>query len=67
MKVAWFSPLNPRRSGISDYSEALLLNLGGRAEIEIFVEDSRPENPEIQKAFPVRHWSELETEHSGAP
>jgi glycosyltransferase involved in cell wall biosynthesis/SAM-dependent methyltransferase len=60
MKLAYFSPLNPRRSGISDYSEALLPYLGKRADIDIFVEDYRPENQEIAQLFPVRQWQEFE-------
>lgn len=36
MRVAFFSPLPPARSGIADYSAALLTNLDGLAEIETF-------------------------------
>jgi glycosyltransferase involved in cell wall biosynthesis/SAM-dependent methyltransferase len=60
MKLAYFSPLNPRRSGISDYSEALLPYLGKHAEIDIFVEDYHAENQEIARLFPVRPWEEFE-------
>src|SRR5258706_215787 len=60
MKLAYFSPLNPRRSGISDYSEALLPHLGKLADIEIFVEDYAVENKEISQLFPVRHWREFD-------
>ena len=66
MKLAYFSPLNPRRSGISDYSEALLPHLGKHAEIDIFVEDYRPENQEIAHLFPVRPWQEFERRHYDA-
>jgi glycosyltransferase involved in cell wall biosynthesis/SAM-dependent methyltransferase len=64
MRLAYFSPLNPRRSGISDYSEALLPHLGRLAEVEVFLEDYRPENHEIEKLFPVRDWHEFEAEHA---
>ncbi len=64
MRLAYFSPLNPRRSGISDYSEALLPHLARLADIEVFVEDYRPENHDIEKLLPVRHWREFEAEHA---
>ncbi len=60
MKLAYFSPLNPRRSGISDYSEALLPHLGKLAEIEIFVEDYAVENAEIARLCPVHDWRAFE-------
>jgi glycosyltransferase involved in cell wall biosynthesis len=39
MRVAWFSPLPPDRSGIAAYSAELLLQLASRHEIEAFVDD----------------------------
>jgi len=36
MRVAFFSPLPPARSGIADYSEALLVSLKPLAEVEVF-------------------------------
>lgn len=39
MRVAFFSPLPPRKSGIADYSAALLEPLSRLAEVEVF-EDS---------------------------
>jgi glycosyltransferase involved in cell wall biosynthesis/SAM-dependent methyltransferase len=36
MRVAFFSPLPPARSGIADYSQALLEPLGRLAEVEVF-------------------------------
>ncbi len=38
MRIAFFSPLPPARSGIADYSEALLAQLRGMAEVETFTE-----------------------------
>jgi glycosyltransferase involved in cell wall biosynthesis len=38
MRVAFFSPLPPARSGIADYSEALLGELTRLAAVEVFVE-----------------------------
>ena len=51
MKLAYFSPLNPQPSGISDYSEELLPYLAAEAEITLFVDGFEPTNPEIGARF----------------
>jgi 2-polyprenyl-3-methyl-5-hydroxy-6-metoxy-1,4-benzoquinol methylase/glycosyltransferase involved in cell wall biosynthesis len=51
MKLAYFSPLNPQPSGISDYSEELLPYLATDAEITLFVDGFKPSNPEIRGQF----------------
>src|ERR1041385_1792456 len=38
MRVAYFSPLPPARSGIADYSAAVLEPLGRMAQVETFTE-----------------------------
>ena len=38
MLLAYFSPLNPQPSGISDYSEELLPQLAEGADITLFVD-----------------------------
>lgn len=48
MRLAYFSPLNPQPSGISDYSEELLPHLVRRAEIDLFVDGFTPSNPEVR-------------------
>jgi 2-polyprenyl-3-methyl-5-hydroxy-6-metoxy-1,4-benzoquinol methylase/glycosyltransferase involved in cell wall biosynthesis len=47
MKLAYFSPLSPQRSGISDYSEELLPYLEEAAEITLFVDGFAPTNREV--------------------
>jgi len=42
MRVAFFSPLPPARSGIADYSEALIESLKPLAELEVFSSGSQP-------------------------
>ena len=42
MKLAVFSPLNPLRSGISDYTEQLLPYLARFADVDLFVAGFRP-------------------------
>ncbi|HYG12202.1 MAG TPA: glycosyltransferase family 4 protein [Pyrinomonadaceae bacterium] len=51
LRLAYFSPLNPRRSGISDYSEELLPHLARGAEIDLFVDGFKPSNPELLERF----------------
>lgn len=47
MRLAFFSPLNPIASGISDYSEELLPLLAREFDIELVVEGYRPTNPAL--------------------
>ncbi len=42
MRVAFFSPLPPSKSGIADYSETLLENLKRYAEVEVFTVAADP-------------------------
>lgn len=52
--LAYFSPLNPQASGISDYSEELLVDLMGYFEIKIFVNGIQPTNKFIVENFEIR-------------
>src|SRR5580693_6458019 len=45
MRIAFFSPLPPTRSGIADYSEAVLSPLRQLAQVETFTEISRDFDP----------------------
>ena len=45
MRVAFFSPVPPSRSGIADYSAALLESLRPLAEIELYTGPERPFDP----------------------
>lgn len=53
MKLAYFSPLRPQASGISDYSEALLVKLAKAAEITLFVDGFHPVNSELISRFEI--------------
>ena len=64
MRIAYFSPLTPQRSGIADYSEALLPHLAGHCEIEVFIEDYTPANAELSRCLRIRHWREFEEEQA---
>lgn len=58
MLLAYFSPLNPAPSGISDYSEELLPHLARYAEIELIVDGHAPAHPTLAH-FPRRTLSEF--------
>lgn len=60
MRIAYFSPLNPVRSGISDYSEELLPHLAKHAELELFVNGYTPDNPLIADSFRVHDYRDFE-------
>ena len=51
MRLAYFSPFNPQKSGIADYSEELLPHLSNGAEIDLFVEGFELENRELRARF----------------
>jgi 2-polyprenyl-3-methyl-5-hydroxy-6-metoxy-1,4-benzoquinol methylase/glycosyltransferase involved in cell wall biosynthesis len=53
MRIAYFSPLNPQPSGISDYSEELLPYLAEHVEIDLFVDGFWPSNRELVSRFRV--------------
>lgn len=48
MRLAYFSPLNPIRSGISDYSLELLPQLAAHADITLVVDGYTPTDPELR-------------------
>jgi glycosyltransferase involved in cell wall biosynthesis len=53
MRLAWFSPLPPQRSGIADYSAELLPHLAEHLELELFVDEGVKVDPTIRARFPV--------------
>jgi len=54
MRIAYFSPLNPVKSGISDYSEEILPFLSSHFDIDLFIDPFwNPENPGIRKKFNI--------------
>ncbi|MEX3620172.1 glycosyltransferase [Paenibacillus glucanolyticus] len=52
-KLAYFSPLNPQKSGISDYSEELLLKLREYYDIAIITKQFEPDNKFILDTFEI--------------
>ncbi len=64
MRIAFFSSLNPKPSGISDYCEALLPHLAAQVDrVDVFIEDYEPSNPLLCDRLRVRHYREFEPEY----
>jgi glycosyltransferase involved in cell wall biosynthesis len=53
MRIAFYTPVNPVQSGVSDYSEHLLPWLARHAEIDLFLDGYKPANEAIAKQFKV--------------
>ncbi len=53
LKLAYFSPLNPVQSGISDYSEELLPALAHYADIDLYLDDYQPTNRQLAGQFNI--------------
>jgi len=53
VKIAYYSPLRPLSSGISDYSEDLLPHLARLAEVTLFVDGFEPTSAAIRERFRV--------------
>lgn len=52
-RIAFFSPFNPQRSGVSDYSEELLPALSQKADVELVVDGYSLGNASIAGQFRV--------------
>jgi glycosyltransferase involved in cell wall biosynthesis len=53
LKLAYFSPLNPVQSGISDYSEELLPALALYADLDLYLDNYTPANRELASQFNI--------------
>src|SRR5215207_2119257 len=53
MRIAYFSPLPPMKSGIADYSAELLPELAGHCEVELIVDEGLRPDPGLAGRFPV--------------
>jgi glycosyltransferase involved in cell wall biosynthesis len=63
LKIAYFSPLNPIKSGVSDYSEELLEYLAGFGRIELFIDDYRPSSSWLYDYFKVSDYRTIFENH----
>jgi glycosyltransferase involved in cell wall biosynthesis len=55
MRLNWFSPLPPAKTGIADYSFGILPELSGRAEVTLWT-DRAGWDPQLEKYAKVRHY-----------
>lgn len=55
MKLNWFSPLPPARTGIADYTFGILPDLSNSAEVTLWT-DRTGWDPELEKYARVRHY-----------
>jgi glycosyltransferase involved in cell wall biosynthesis len=56
VKIAYFSPLNPIKSGVSDYSEELLEYLAGYGRIDLFIDDYKPSSSWMYEHFKIYNY-----------
>ena len=54
LRLAYFSPLPPQRTGIADYSADLLLALSSLSATTLFVDDPEAIAPYLKAQFPIR-------------
>ena len=63
MNIGYFSPLNPIKTGVADYSEELLEYLSGYARIDLFTEDDySPTTPWLYEEFEIRSFRDIHDE-----
>lgn len=58
LRVAVFSPLSPKLSGIADFTEQLLLNFSERIVPHCFIDDYEPTHPLVRQRVEIMpHWA----------
>ena len=64
MHLAFFTPLNPLPSGISDYGETLLRHLTGKmVHVDVFIEDYSPTANLASPNLAIRPWQQFEADY----
>jgi glycosyltransferase involved in cell wall biosynthesis len=66
-RIAYFSPLPPKKSGIANYSASLLPLLSKYWDIDIFVDDYVCTDPYLATNFGIFSYSEFEQLHKAYP
>ena len=66
-RLAFWSPLPPQPSGISDYTAELLRALLPWTDAELFVDDDFLPDQELLDAWPVFHYTAFERRHRWRP
>ena len=63
-RIAFFSPFNPVRSGVSDYSEELLPELGRHAQVTLVADYYSLDNQELVRQFSVLNVEQFRSQAS---
>lgn len=63
MRLAYFSPFNPIRTGISDFSEELIWYLKKYIQIDLFIDEYIIENTKIRNEFNIININEYHKEN----
>ncbi len=53
LRLAFWTPLNPQPSGISEYSLFLVTELGKEADVDVFIDGYRPSDQAMFDSFPI--------------
>ena len=54
MKIALFSPLNPVKTGISDYTEEMLFEMKKQVDIDLVIDQGyEPQNDKLKAQFKI--------------
>jgi len=61
LRIAYFSPLNPRQPRISDLSGDLLARLSEYLDVDLFVDGCEPSNQVVTGRFPAFDYRNFET------
>ena len=64
MKIAYLSPLNPMKSGISDFSEELIMELKKYVTIDLYTDNYKPTNNYIIQNFKIFSIDNIESNKS---
>ncbi len=67
LRLAWFTPTPPSRSGIAAYNEELLPLLAGRHAIDVFTSPLGPDGPRPEGHPPVFEGHDFAWKHFTAP
>lgn len=67
MNIAYFTTLNPVRTGISDWAEELLPYLQQYMEIDIYVDNIKPDNKTIRDKFSIFDIKEYDLNRANKP
>lgn len=59
MRIAYFSPFNPLKSGVSDFSEELVFELKKHMDVDIFVDNYKLSNKAIINEFKIYNFDDI--------